>query len=520
MSSVTAIDSPQPTISAPSKQSREEALENQFGLADRVIDEASLARSVDRFRERGIVLPTFAQLADPMTFDHHDRVGDADLHGPDARNLWRVHWYNDLSGGRVEVPDHVVLPSSLTGVDSPIVVVFGDRFPMITAHKVLAAYACLAPRVVSGQFDPTRHRAVWPSTGNYARGGIAISRIMASRGVAILPEGMSQERFDWLDRWCTDPAADVIRTIGTESNVKEIYDACNVLAQDPGNLVFNQFSEFGNHLAHYEVTGRALGRVFETVREGVGGDLRLAAFVSATGSAGTIAAGDRLKDDYDARIVAVEALECPTMLENGFGEHNIQGIGDKHIPLIHNVMNTDVVVAVSDRSTDELDALFNTDVGRRYLTDVKRVPPAVVDALAHFGLSSICNVLAAIKTAKLLSLGPDDALVTVATDGAAMYPSERAKLLATRYGGGYRQVDAAEAFGTHLRDVSVEHMIDCTEADRRRIFNLGYYTWVEQQGTPVELFEARRSQDFWRGLRHYLGVWDDMIDELNARVAR
>jgi cysteine synthase len=404
-------------------------------------------------------------------------------------------------------------------VDSPIIVAFGDRFPMITAHKVLAAYACLAPRVVTGQFDPTRHRAVWPSTGNYARGGIAISRIMASRGVAILPEGMSQERFDWLDRWCAEPAEDVIRTVGTESNVKEIYDACNRLAEDPDNFVLNQFSEFGNHLAHFEVTGRSLGRVFEAVRDAAGRDLRLAAFTSATGSAGTIGAGDRLKEEYGTKIVAVEALECPTMLENGFGEHNIQGIGDKHIPLIHNVMNTDVVVAVSDRATDELDALFNTEVGRRYLTDVKAVPPAVVGALGHFGLSSICNTLAAIKTAKLLSLGADDVIVTVATDGAAMYPSERAKLLASRYGGEYDQLDAAEAFGTHLADASVEHVIDCTDADRRRIFNLGYYTWVEQQGTPVDLFEARRSQEFWRGLRHYLAVWDEMIGDLNARVA-
>ncbi|MGA1556473.1 MAG: pyridoxal-5'-phosphate-dependent protein subunit beta [Ilumatobacteraceae bacterium] len=496
-----------------------DALENQFGLADRVVDDAALDNSVARFRERGITLPTFAQLADPSTFDHATRVGDADHQGPDARNLWRVHWYNDLRGDRVAVPEHVVLPSELTGVESPIIVVFGDRFPMITAHKVLAAYSCLAPRVVTGQFDPTRHRAIWPSTGNYARGGIAISRIMASRGVAILPEGMSQERFDWLNRWCENPADDVIRTYGTESNVKEIYDACNALAKDPGNFVLNQFSEFGNHLGHYTVTGRALGHVFETVRSASGRDLRLAAFTSATGSAGTIAAGDRLKDDYGARIVAVEALECPTMLENGYGEHNIQGIGDKHIPLIHNVMNTDVVCAISDVATDQLDVMFNRPEGREYLARAKGVPDEVLDHLPHFGFSAICNVLAAIKTAKLLDLGPDDALVTVATDGGAMYPSSRAEYLERHYRGEYSHTDAAEAFGQHLGHVTTEHMIDMTEADRRRVFQLGYYTWVEQQGTPFELFEQRRHQDFWRGLRRYVGVWDDMIDEFNARVA-
>jgi cysteine synthase A len=509
---VTVSAAPTPNVATAA------ALENQFGLADRVVDEAALANSVRRFRERGIRLPTFAQLADPSSFDHVSSVGDADPQGADARNLWRVHWYNDLAGGRVDVPDHVVLPSSLTGVESPIIVVFGDRFPMITAHKVLAAYACLAPRVVTGQFDPTRHRAIWPSTGNYARGGIAISRIMASRGVAILPEGMSQERFDWLERWCENPADDVIRTHGTESNVKEIYDACNELALDPGNFVLNQFSEFGNHLGHHEITGRALGHVFETVRASSGRDLRLAAFTSATGSAGTIAAGDRLKDEYGTRIVAVEALECPTMLENGFGEHNIQGIGDKHIPLIHNVMNTDVVCAVSDRATDELDALFNTPAGREHLVTRKHVAPDLVASLEHFGFSSICNVLAAIKTARLLDLGPDDAIITVATDGAALYPSERAKTIANVFGGEFGPLDAAEVFGTHLGNVTTDDMIECTERDRTRIFNLGYYTWVEQQGTPFELFEERRSQDFWRGLRRFLAVWDEMIADFNARV--
>jgi cysteine synthase len=494
------------------------ALENQFGLADRVVDDAALVNSVRRFREQRIELPTFAELADPSTIDA-TKVGDADKDGADPRNLWRVHWYNDLEGNRVEIPDHVVLPKSLTGVDSPIIVVFGDRFPMITAHKVLAAYACLAPRVVTGQFDPTRHRAIWPSTGNYARGGIAISRIMASRGVAILPAGMSQERFDWLDRWCANPAEDVIKTVGTESNVKEIYDACNELAKDPTNFVLNQFCEFGNHLAHYEVTGRALGHVFEHVRAASDRDLRLAAFTSATGSAGTIAAGDRLKDTYGTKIVAVEALECPTLLENGFGEHNIQGIGDKHVPLIHNVMNTDVVVAVSDRATDQLQVMFNTDDGLGYLADRRLVPQSILQTLKHFGLSSICNVLAAITTAKLLNLGPDDALITVATDGAALYPSERDKITARDFGGGFTNLDAAAVWGEHLANVPMGHALECSERDRTRIFNLGYYTWVEQQDTPFELFEARRSQDFWRGLRKFLPVWDDMIHEFNASVA-
>jgi len=415
------------------------------------------------------------------------------------------------------VPDHVVLPPELTGVESPIIVVFGDRFPMITAHKVLAAYSCFVPRVITGQFDPTRHRAVWPSTGNYARGGIAISRLMGSRGVAVLPAGMSKERFDWLDSWVLDPS-DIVRTPGTESNVKEIYDACNEMAKDPGNFILNQFCEFGNHVGHYEVTGAALSHVFEHVRANGHSGIRLAAFTSATGSAGTIAAGDRLKDIHGTKIVAVEALECPTMLENGYGEHNIQGIGDKHIPLIHNVMNTDVVVAISDKATDELDVVFNTAAGQSYLAKRHGLPPQLLDALTHFGFSAICNVLAAIKTAKLLGYGANDAIITIATDGSALYPSERVKTMASRYGDAFSEIDAAEAFSEHMVSVSTDSMIDCTDRDRNRIFNLGYYTWVEQQGTPLEVFEARRSQSFWRSVRGFAPVWDELIGEFNDHV--
>ena len=495
-----------------------EALITQLGLANTVVDEKALANSVKRFAEQKIVLPTFAQLADPSTIPASITAG-VHKDAPDARNLFRVHWYNDMDGNRVDVPNYVVLPQALTGVESPIVVAFGDRFPMITAHKVLAAFSCFVPRVITGQFDPTRHRAVWPSTGNYARGGIAISRILGSRGVAVLPAGMSQERFDWLDKWVADPA-DIVRTPGTESNVKEIYDACNEMAKDPENFILNQFCEFGNHVGHYAVTGTALAHIYEHFRDNSDNkNLRLAAFTSATGSAGTIAAGDKLKDVYGTKVVAVEALECPTMLENGFGEHNIQGIGDKHVPLIQNVMNTDVVVAVTDRATDELDVMFNTPAGKEYMATRLGLSADLIDALEHFGFSAICNVIAAIKTAKLLNYGPDDVLITIATDGGALYPSERVKTLARRFNNDFTAVDAAEVFGEHMGAIGTDSMIDCTERDRNRIFNLGYYTWVEQQGTPLDVFEARRSQSFWRHIRTYQPVWDNLITEFNARVA-
>lgn len=495
-----------------------------------IVDPAIRAQTLLRLRRLGVRLPTLGQLANPQSIDEalRERLASVDPDLPHPLNLLRVHWFNAPDRrGLVDVPAHLVLPRELTGVDAPIIVALGSRFPMIGAHKVLAAYACLVPRLVTGRFDPDQHRAVWPSTGNYCRGGVAISRILGCRGVAVLPEGMSQERFAWLERWVTHPE-DIIRTPGTESNVREIYAECEVLAKDPKNQILNQFSQFENHLAHRAVTGPALGRCFEHVARGRP-NLALAAFVSATGSAGTIGAGDYLKDVFGSRTVAVEALECPTLLRNGYGAHNIQGIGDKHVPLIHNVMRTDLVVGVSDRATDHLDAVFQTDVGRHYLATRRHVPEALVAALGDFGFSAICNVLAAVKTAKYLGLGPDDAIVTVATDGAELYTSERRSLFAREYsqGGeadpansaGFDAIGAAEAFGRYMLGAE-GHVMELTEVDRHRIFNLGYFTWVEQLGVPLADFEARRSQRFWRSLVQALPELDNLIAEMDAEVAR
>ena len=490
------------------------------GLEGEIVDPAVRDRAADRCRALKVVLPTFAQLADPgrIPADTLERLASVDPDAPDPLNLFRAHWFNDATRtGLSAVPGHLVLPRELTGVEAPIVIALGDRFPMIRSHKVIAAYGCLAPRIVSGQFDPTSQRAVWPSTGNYCRGGVAISRIMGCRGVAVLPVGMSRERFAWLERWVADPA-DIVTTPGTESNVKEIYDRCAELDREPDMVIFNQFAEFPNHVAHHAITGRALERVFEAVSAGKP-RLRAAAFVSATGSAGTIAAGDYLKEHLGSRTAAVEALECPTMLANGFGGHNIQGIGDKHIPLIHNVMATDLVVAVSDRATDDLLVLFNTREGRDYLVRRRRVPVETVEALGSLGVSAICNVLAAIKVARHQRLGPDDVILTVATDGAEMYGTEIPRIVARDFPDGFDAVAAGETSGAFLQAAAEDHVLEATRADRDRIFNLGYFTWVEQQGVPVDEFEARRQAVFWTRTRAMIETWDALIEEFNARVA-
>ncbi|MCC6619671.1 MAG: pyridoxal-phosphate dependent enzyme [Deltaproteobacteria bacterium] len=484
-----------------------------------VIDPEVRARTAQRLRRDGVILPTLSELADPHTIPAAiaSRLPTIDPDHPHPLNLFRVHWYNDAERrGLVDVPGYLELPRALTGVAAPILVALGERFPLIGAHKVLAAYACLVPRLVTGAFDPARQRAVWPSTGNYCRGGVAISRMLDCRGVAVLPEGMSAERFAWLARWVQRPD-DVIRTPGSESNVKEIYDACARLARDPDNVILNQFSEYANHLAHWRVTGPALAHVFRdwATRRG-GRACRLRAFVSATGSAGTIGAGDYLSEALGASTVAVEAVECPTLIANGYGAHNIQGIGDKHVPLIHNVMGTDFVVGVSDRATDRLHLLFQSDFGREYLVARRGVEPSLVASLSSLGLSSVCNIVAAVKLARALDLGPDDAIVTVATDGAALYHSELDRIRARE-----RPLDAVRAgeiYGEHLAGAGLDHLLELDHATRRRIFNLGYFTWVEQQGIDLDHFEARRKPAFWRGLRDAVPVWDHLIRAFNEEV--
>jgi cysteine synthase len=481
-----------------------------------IVDRKRRQAAIERLRAANVVLPTWSELASP-----NEAMTPATVSvGPDepsADNLWRVHWFNDAARReRVDVPGHIVLPPELTGVPCPIVVLLGRRFPMIGAHKVLAAYACLIPRLVTGQFDPVADRAVWPSTGNYCRGGVAISRIVGCRGVAVLPAGMSRERFDWLENWVAE-RSDIIRTPGTESNVKEIYDKCAELSRDPHNVILNQFSEFANYIIHYLATGAAFDRVFGHLRAGNAG-LRLAAFVSATGSAGTIAAGDRLKELHGTKIAAVEATECPTMLCNGYGEHNIQGIGDKHIPLIHNVMNTDVVIGVSDRASDSLNQLFGSNAGKGYLTGRRKLDPTVIGGFDDVGISGFANIVAAIKLAKHFDYGAHDVIMTVATDSAELYGSERQSFLARRYPDGFDEVSAGEIFAHHLEGIEDDHLIDLRHLDRKRIFNLGYYTWVEQQGVPVEDFESRRDAPFWRSLAQSVPRWDRLIQEFNAET--
>ena len=474
-----------------------------------------IEKTANYFKQKGIVLPTISELQNPHLIDTDikNKVFKTDKDAMDPANLFRVHWFNKSDHTNfLDVPEHIVLPDEFTGIEAKIIVNLGRYFPLITAHKVLAAYGCLLPRILNGTFDYSKHKAVWPSTGNYCRGGVAISKILGLKSVAILPEGMSKERFNWLEKWVEDKK-DIIKTKGTESNVKEIYDACNELEKDKNNDIINQFNEYYNYAIHRSVTGSSFEKSFLKVK----GDSNLTArlYVSASGSSGTLAAGDYLKENLNAKIAVVEAVECPTLLYNGYGEHNIQGIGDKHVPLIHNVMNSDYVVGVSDEATNNLNLLFNTSDGKDYLKKRKGFDVEFVDRLPEFGFSSIANIIASIKLAKKMKLTKDDAIITVATDGADLYETELAKTK-KHFNKRYDQITCAEIFAKNFEAITVDHTLELSKIDKERIFNLGYYTWVEQQGITLEEFENRRNQSFWD--KHYKDMisLDEKIKEFNS----
>ena len=449
-------------------------------MIDLHIDRAGLDHNIRKARENGIIIPTIAQMQHPETIPEpiRDRLRTVGLWEVSPLNLFRITWKNEPKefGGQFQaVPNYLELPPALTGVPCRIIAMVGKWFPT-GCHKVGASFGCLAPRLVTGQFDVERHRAVWPSTGNYCRGGAFNSALLGARGVAILPAEMSRERFDWLH----EIGAEVIATPGCESNVKEIFDKTNELQRDPGCMIFNQFAEMGNPLWHYNVTGNALADVFEAVKRP--GD-RFSGACFTSGSAGTLSTGDRLKELYPRLKLAVgEALQCPTILENGFGGHRIEGIGDKHIPWIHNVRNTDMVIDIDDEDSQRLLRLFNTPEGQTYLREELKLDGELVERLTWLGISGIANVLCCVKMAKYYEFTERDVVGTVLTDSAAMYGSRIAELEAEY--GPYSVHQAALDHGVHLLGQKTDSMMELNYLQRKRVHNLKYYTWVSSRARP------------------------------------
>jgi len=489
-------------------------------MIDLDVKEDQLEATIKRLKERNIILPTFEQMKDPKgkipKFIQEElfKIGLWDIH---SRNLFRITWKNEPIeyGGRFsDIPNYIELPPELTGVKARIIALIGKFFPT-GSHKVGATYGCLAPRLITGQFNPVIQKAVWPSTGNYCRGGAYNATLLACESVAILPEEMSRERFEWLKT----VAGEVVTTPGSESNVKEIYDKCHEMLASPrgkkGELViFNQFDEFGNYLWHYEVTGKAMEEVLN--KELKGDHFR--GIVLTTGSAGTLGCGDYIKDQFPtSKIAAGEALQCPTLLLNGYGAHRIEGIGDKHIPWIHNVKNTDMVIAIDDNDSIALMRLFNEPKGHDFLKR-RGLSENIINNLELLGISSIANLLMSIKIAKYYEMEENDFILTIFTDSMELYQSRLMELRQTY--GEYTELNAIRDYYSSLINQKTDSMIELNYLQRRRIHNLKYYTWIEQQGKTIKELDRQwyDYDDYWNSIRSKVVEIDNLINEVNKRV--
>lgn len=486
-------------------------------LIDLRINEEQLKKTAEAAKERNVLIPTLAQMKDPNKIPAKvkEKLKQTELTEIDPVNLFRISWKNQpvQKGGLYnDLPNYIEIPEVISGVKARIFAMSGKYFP-IGAHKVGASFACLVPRLVTGQFDPKFHEAVWPSTGNYCRGGAYNSKLLGCKSIAILPENMSQERFDWLNK----VAGEVIATPGCESNVKEIYDKTWELRNTRDNVViFNQFGELGNNLWHYEVTGNAMKDIIEAEKRP---NSKVAGVCLTSGSAGTLGSGEFIKDQYQGAKLAVgEALQCPTLINNGFGDHRIEGIGDKHVPWVHNVKNTDMVMAIDDNDALAMFRMFNEPAGQEYLRS-KGVSEDVIAKLNWVGISGAANILMCIKFAKYYELTENDMVLTVLTDSAEMYKSRLEELEEAR-GRKYTAVDAEVDHERSVLWIRTDNMEELTYITKKRIHNLKYYTWIEQQQYDVKELNAQwyDYDNYWGKLHTMAPELDKLIEEFNERT--
>ena len=453
--------------------------------------------------------PTFDEMLDPSKIDTEIRARalQARREDPlDPINLYNITWKDEKNHIY-----YLILPPELTGVEAPIVVLYSKDFPT-GSHKVGAAYSVLIDLELMGEVDPSIHSLVWPSTGNYGIGGAWVGCRMNFDSIVILPEEMSTERFEKVRSY----GARLVLTPGCESNVKEIYDKCWELKKSDSNIrILNQFEVWGNYRFHYYVTGNTILELAQELKDQGIGQGKIAAYVSAMGSAGTIAAGDRLKQAWpDHRIVGLEPIQCPTLYWNGYGGHDIQGIGDKHVTWIHNVRNMDAIMCIDDIESKKGLQLLTEEAGWKTMIDRYQIPEASVELMAQiFGISGVCNVLGAIKTAKFYRLGKDEPVVTICTDAIDRYTSVMAGL--TECYGQMDETEAAVRLVSLFHSQKLDYISEASHMNRERWHNLKYYTWVEQQGKTVEELNAQRHQDYWEKQQAHIAKDDQMI--LQAR---
>lgn len=431
------------------------------------------------------LLPTLEELLHPSSQPAKIQEQAAASSDPlDPIHLFDISWRK-----RDGTIPHVVLPKALTGVDAPIVVMSSAHFPT-GSHKVGPAFSCLREKVLRDGASVADHQLVFPSTGNYGIGGAWVGPRMGFSSLVVLPEEMSAERFEKIRAY----GAEVIATPGCESNVKEIYDKVKELRKDDKNIILNQFEDFGNYRFHRKVTGEAALELSTELKDQGVGDGTIAAFVSAMGSAGTIAAADSIRLKHPLmKTVGLEPVQCPTMFNIGYGGHAIEGIGDKHVTWIHNVRAMDALFCIDDQQC--LEGLQLLQEGQDVLKKELDLSDDVLSFIkGRFGVSGVCNVLGAIKTARHYGFGARQAVFTVATDSFDRYPSvlrnlDQAKGKMTR--------DVAARRINIFADQPATWVLEGTQEVRRRWHNQKYFTWVEQQGKSVEELDALWEPSFW-----------------------
>ncbi len=474
-----------------------------------------LENTIKRCREKDIIIPTYEEMAHPGKIpqgikEELRNIGLWDLH---SRNLFRITWKNEpvKSGGGFGDVNYMEIPKELTGIKARIIMLIGKYFPT-GSHKVGATFGPLVEKLVRGAFDPTNQKALWPSTGNYCRGGAYDSYLLACPSIAVLPEGMSRERFEWLEKI----GAEIHATPGSESNVKEVYDKSFELkrARPDEVVILNQFDEIGNAIWHYVCTGQAIEEAYHKERKD---KQRLTALFLTQGSAGTLGCADYLREKFPRiKICAGEAWQCPTLLYGGYGAHRIEGIGDKHVPWIHNLKNMDMVTDINDEFCIRLLRLLNEPSGKNYLKS-KGVSEEIVNKLHLLGISSIANLIGSIKMAKYYEMNENDIVFSIATDSTELYQSRIEELQEER--GEYTDYQAAVDFDTCLLNLTTDHMLELSYWDKKRMHNLKYFTWVEQIGKDVEELDRQwYDENYWRDKYHSYTEWDKLIREFNGKT--
>ncbi len=474
-----------------------------------------LENTIKRCREKNIIIPTYEEMAHPEKVpqgikDELRNIGLWDLH---ARNLFRITWKNEAvkSGGGFGDVNYMEIPKELTGIKARIIMLIGKYFPT-GSHKVGATFGPLVEKLVRGTFDPTNQKALWPSTGNYCRGGAYDSYLLACPSIAVLPEGMSRERFEWLEKI----GAEIHATPGSESNVKEVYDKSFELkrARPDEVVILNQFDEIGNAIWHYVCTGQAIEEAYHKEKKD---KQRLTALFLTQGSAGTLGCADYLREKFPRiKVCAGEAWQCATLLYSGYGAHRIEGIGDKHVPWIHNLKNMDMVADINDEFCIRLLRLLNEPSGKNYLKS-KGVSEEIIDKLHLLGISSIANLIGSIKMAKYYEMNENDIVFSIATDSTEFYQSRIEELQEER--GKYTDNQAAVDFDTCLLNLTTDHMLELSYWDKKRMHNLKYFTWVEQLGKDIEELDRQwYDENYWRDKYRSYTEWDKLIREFNEKT--